>query len=1163
MPETAILPSPTPVASEDFGRFNAGLIDSEPSPVEDFGRFNAGLQDAPPGDFGKFTDAALAPTPPPPVPSPTPASDTAALDIPVSVPQNVPQRTLEPASSAAMDATPVAPEIIRPVTLSDEPAIFLHKLSTGIDAALAPGHESSPLVSQEVAGVGVRLAGGGARTVANFLEKITGKPYSAAEAGVESALTQGVSDFSRPEGIASLLAFAVPGVADAYAAGVVAKLPEQYGHLKDSIERYGLVSAETARAATEAGIQDLFGFIAAKSAPHAKFKSGKITGEPNAKQIVETAQPDGLRAEPEVPVQINQPAAGQGGERVSAGGQGPPLGAGAQEAPAHLAAMAAELGLRYQGTFGPKGLLQFTGDATNPSTFYVSPEVTADELRAKAAEVKAARVSQPAKGGGEVPKAAAPVDVGAAAAEPVQEVFGFGPGAAAEKEPLRPADPTAKQLADQISGIKTNDPERFSKAVGAVVDKVGATKDAAARAGAAVGNLARGFKRLIWDAPDPTNFDRWKGRWDAALQYNDFQISRLGDALEKAVPNVKRQTAIYNWAAADGDMALLQERADKAPEDVKQGYLDAMALTPEEERVANLQRSAYDEWLERAVENGMLTEGVENYLKRIVTKRPGFENELRAKIGTGKFTTSFREGKRRFWEDMIDAERAGIRYDKRIRGQSLYAQSFEHAVINRTAVRQFFDGETESGRPFAITEGMGIPVEGDAQKSPALLVTPFGARAVRGAKELASQLQTEHPQWSEEKAIAIAKEKILAEYEPLDHPAFKNWQWVHTMEDGTTVLVRGDALVHSSIASKLRNAFVKDRIDWVEPILRAQGFIKGSKLSLSLFHNVHEAINAAGHLTNPANLRPLSDLLEMPEIKMGMEAGLKLVGGANEQAYFAEGMGSHGWPELVPVLGDYVKAFKDATFEDWIPRLKAEAYLRAFERNQKGGLSRLRPTKKLTPEQNAIITARQVNASFGEQNYRQMMRDPRLQQALQGLFLAPDFGESKVRNMGQIFTRYGSEQRMALGVVAAGIYLGARILNQALTGNPQWNKPFTVVAGDKEYTLRSLPGDLAHALFGPHSYLVHRLSPLVQNAVEFLFKRDYRGVPVDWSTMVKDTLLSAIPIPLTYRKGLSWKDQLASALGVTPIPPPKPPKQSRGSAPRPKASGMVKHKDRH
>jgi hypothetical protein len=716
------------------------------------------------------------------------------------------------------------------------------------------------------------------------------------------------------------------------------------------------------------------------------------------------------------------------------------------------------------------------------------------------------------------------------------EMAGFGPGAASIKEPLRPNEPTAKQLAGFAADIRTGNPSTFAKAVGNLSEQVNTAKQGVEKSANVLSNLAHGFKRLVWDPPTRTNFDRWVGEWDQTLQYNDHWIKQLGHELEKAVPDVKRQEAIYNWAAADGDEAVLKEWADRAPKDVKAGYKDALTLTDEEKRLANLQRGAYDEWLQRAVESGMLHEGVDNYLKRIVTKRPEVEDALRASLRANRFSTNFVESKRRFWDSMIDAEREGIRYDKRIRGQSLYAQSFEHAAINRTKVRQFFDSQTENGRPFAIVEGTGIPIEGKDQQSEALLVSPFGARNVRGATELAQQLRQAHPEWSEPKALAIAKEKILAEYEPLDAPAFKNWQWVHTFEDGKQVFVRGDALVHKSIAKQLKNAFVKQRVDWAEPLLKGMSFIKGSKLSLALFHNVHEGVNAAGHLTNPANLRPLSDYLEMPEIKTAMEAGLKLVGSAHEQAYFAEGAGSHGWPELVPVLGEYVKAFKDATFEDWIPRLKAEAYLNANKRNVSGGVTGLRESKKLSAEQNAVLTARQVNATFGELNYRQMMRDPRLQQALQGIFLAPDFGEAKIRHIGQAFTRYGSEQRMAIGVVAAGLYVGSRILNKALDDDYHWDKPFAVVVGDRQYTLRSLPGDMTNMFSNPRGFVQHRLSPGVANAMELLTKRDYRGQPVDWSDYVKDTLLAPVPISLTHRPGLSWKDNLTAAMGITPMP---------------------------
>lgn len=693
---------------------------------------------------------------------------------------------------------------------------------------------------------------------------------------------------------------------------------------------------------------------------------------------------------------------------------------------------------------------------------------------------------------------------------------------------------TALDTANAITNIRTGDPSVAAKVSRSVGESVQAGRGAAQRLTSGVVATASKFKQYLWDPPKPTNFTRWLGKWSAAKQQNDFGINKLGDNLEKAVPDRNRQEAIYNWAAADGDPATLARWAKDAPEDVKLGYVEALTLTPEEKQVANQMRIAYDEWFDRAVENGMLQKGVEDYLKRVVIKRPEISDELIANFGTGRFSTNFREAKKRVFDVMVDAEKRGIRYDKRIRTQSLYAQSFESAALNRLAARQFFEADTEEGKPFAIVEGRGIPLE-EGEASKALLVTPYGARNIRGLGPIAEQVLKENPGMSEERAMSVARERLLKEYVEVPAPGLRNWQWVyHDPASGRDAFVKGNALVHKSIAPQVKNLFVEKRIPWLDPILRKQAYVKGSALNLSLFHNVHEAVNAVGHLMNPGKLRPLEEYLKTPAIQQGMEAGLKLVGNAREQAYFAEGSGASGWPEQIPVAGEFVQLFKHLTFEDWIPRLKAEAYLRVFERNKAGGLTGLRLTKKLTDEQNAMLSAKQVEATFGERNYTFMASDPRFRQAMQALFLAPDFQSSKIHHIAQAATRFGGEQRMAIGAVGAGLYISARILNKLLDDDYHWNYPFSVVVGNRKYTLRSLPGDLYHLITDPRSYAYYRLSPVLSSAMEALWKKDYMGRPVDWSTVAKDIVLRAVPIPLVHRKGLSWSDQLASAMGMSP-----------------------------
>lgn len=657
-------------------------------------------------------------------------------------------------------------------------------------------------------------------------------------------------------------------------------------------------------------------------------------------------------------------------------------------------------------------------------------------------------------------------------------------------------------------------------------------------------------KRLI-----KTPFTRWLGNWNASRQIADGAGMELSKALVRAVPDKARREAIYNWAAAGGDETTLKRWINEAPDDVKEGYRDALTLSQHEKNIGKAVREGYDQWLARARDLGMLDEGVTDYMKRIVTKRPEVgEEKVRGLFRTGnRLNTSFPEARKRFWDAMVDAEKTGVRYNKDLGTTTFsYARSFSHAAVDRAAVAQLFDTLTEDGRPMVIVEGQGIRV--GEEGNTALLVTPYGVRRFPGQAAEAKRLLAAHPEWSEAKANSIARDKIRQEYVKLDGVrALRDWQWVENLDDGTAVMVRGEAMVHKSVAPMLKQKFARERIDWLDQfVVRPIAKVKGSKLSLSIFHDVHERVNAAGHLVNSANVRPLSELMQNKDLRYGMQNGLQLFNGRADAAMFGEAMAGQGWIESVPGIGKWMGAYKDLLFEDQIPRYKAEMYLKALERNRRRyGDPKWYQRKgtQLNEEQLATITAKEANATFGEQNYRQMVGrisgDPVFWQFMQGIFLAPDFGISKLQHIGQAFTPYGGEQRMALATVAAMLYTGARFLNQLLDNDPHFEPEhaFAVVVGDRTYSIRSLPGDLQHLWSSPATYAYHRMSFATQIALESLTKRDLYGRPVGWSDVVKDLLLTPVPITLTAaaEKILPWgkesrydmKDMAFNALGLS------------------------------
>lgn len=57
--------------------------------------------------------------------------------------------------------------------------------------------------------------------------------------------------------------------------------------------------------------------------------------------------------------------------------------------------------------------------------------------------------------------------------------------------------------------------------------------------------------------------------------------------------------------------------------------------------------------------------------------------------------------------------------------------------------------------------------------------------------------------------------------------------------------------------------------------------------------------------------------------------------------------------------------------------------------------------EKLSGDQIAALTARQLNAAFGGLNYKMLGRNKTLQDVMRLSFMAPDFTEARVRFVGQ------------------------------------------------------------------------------------------------------------------------------------------------------------------
>lgn len=607
-----------------------------------------------------------------------------------------------------------------------------------------------------------------------------------------------------------------------------------------------------------------------------------------------------------------------------------------------------------------------------------------------------------------------------------------------------------------------------------------------------LGNIsAKGTQiwKSISDVPQWTNYQDKLGDMLLAIQKNDFDVYEFDKQIKKTIPNDLKREGMVNWIQADGDPTLLAERASLAKGDYKRGYEEALNLTEDEKTTAKNVASYLDDKLKQGIDAGILREGIDNYITQLWEKPNPITDQLRADIAIGKLPVNFQFARKRIFESYFEGEQAGYKPRAKDIGHllAIYDQAFTRSIAARAFIRQLKEGTAEDGRPLVEISGGRVALPN--QEAPeAILIKPK------------------------------LKPEEMGDYLRIDHPALSGWKYAATDEKtGATVLYPGDMLVHPSIYEHLKNVLSTSKLRQI-PItnwlLKGQSFLKQSKLSLSLFHQVQEGIHAVFHRISPFN--PPDIKLDNPTQAGLVKHGLQI---ADYRAWqdFAEGLGGKGGiMERSPGVGPLLQRYNEYLFKEYIPRLKMSMATHALERNLE------KYSGKLTKDQIQALTARQANAAFGELNYKAMGRSPFLQDVFMITALAPDFLEARMRFVGQAATKYGSEQRIALGLMAATLWVTSRVINQISTGDPHiTDKPFTVIVGDKEYGLRTIAGDIQHLLHDPRQFIYNRLSPIVRMGTEFATGRDDRGIKREHIEQLKDLLSWLAPISLEKLNPLS------------------------------------------
>lgn len=622
--------------------------------------------------------------------------------------------------------------------------------------------------------------------------------------------------------------------------------------------------------------------------------------------------------------------------------------------------------------------------------------------------------------------------------------------------------------------------------------------------------------------PRWTDLARSVNGWVGRMQGSSVAIRRMMHEIETRVPDALRREGITNWIQAGGDDAVLAAREASSKGALKEGYKAARNLTAEEVALAQKVRGYYDAALVKAQAHGLVEDGLENYVNQ-VWKKPVSKSKADALAEfQGQLSRTFKFGKHRTFESFHAGEQAG--FDPATKDVSkllgLYLNELNKTIATREMIGNLTKGKASDGRPLAVPTGGVMQTEANAGES--TLVLP-------GAKGTVKFNGDEHD---------------TRDYRRIDNPALAKWKFVAPDTDGKPVMVLGELAVHPEAHKVIKNAlgqseirrWMNERADsaaghlarlGVRAVDALQSQVKASMMSLSPFHVVQEGTHAIGHKVNPFTNIPAVDANNPAHVDM-MNHGLMLAGDRVSMSQFMDGVTPAGsWLERIPGIGKWQKAMSEWTFEHYIPGLKIKTYEGILRRNTARFEADIK-AGKVSLDDVKYLSAKQTNAAYGHLNYKDMGRNPTFQHLLRLCLLAPDFLEARSKFTGQaiqgIGSKVGREQAFAMATLAVTFYVAARAMNAALNDGDTKNDLdhlFTVQAGNRVFSMRSVPEDIYRLVHDWKSFTAGRVSPLIGTGVlEGIFGVNRRGEKLDGGDVVQDMLANALPLSVRMVPGL-------------------------------------------
>ena len=650
----------------------------------------------------------------------------------------------------------------------------------------------------------------------------------------------------------------------------------------------------------------------------------------------------------------------------------------------------------------------------------------------------------------------------------------------------------------------------------------------------AVKDIAQGAKETgkeALTAPRMTDYRRSVLNWSAKLQKSFGEAATAQKDIQTKVPDAVRREAITNWIQANGDAAVLRQRAAATTDPkLRKGYEAALTLTPEELAVANQVKQTYDTLGQRGQAKDVLDNFKDNYVTQIwdlgKTKVPGSSRTLKEKFKFSKAST---------FPTFFDGEQAG--YVPKTKDISkllpVYTHEMNSVIAARELVQQMSKGRASDGRQLVAPRGTAVPAPGGG----ATLVLP---KKVKGDT-------------SDYKVIA-------------NQPALNGWRWASKDSAGNPIFLKGDLALHPEAANRLKNVLGRSAIrEWyTTPTTRTaaipKAIVRGIDFAnsetkrtmlglLAPFHQVQTGTHAVGHRVNPFGNIPKIDLVNNRPQMDAARHGLMLLPDRVSEGQFMEGFKTSGLVSKIPGLGPLSDMYASYLFKDYIPGLKMKTYDAILARNNKVYADEL-SSGRMKPEDVKVLSAEQANAAYGHLNYADLGRNPTLQHMAQIGLLAPDFLEARGRFFGQALkgatgAKVGREQLIALATLAVAQASAAFISAKLSGGEWDTDDPFAFHVGSRKYTMRSVPEDVTALLHNTRTFVHSRLSPIVgKGTLQYLSGTDYAGRKVTAGQTTKELLTQ--PIPLTARslpgvRSFSGQDrpgaikaweQLAGAVGL-------------------------------